>query len=334
MTSRIPRTLLPSARLDGDKTSGPVDELTEAAAADNDAALLPPGAGVGAYLDTITGHVSVDGVLEQARRDGVDLEELEQAAADRLGAAARRLNGPGGQSQADRERAAALNLLIDKIGALQPHNENEDQLVHYITLLVEAARDGDEELIDAIGAILAKTRDVPRALGALLANIHRTCPDDTRRPDGRPDMLALSGTHERKPFVQRAGNSERDAQELWETRRAASQLLDAALTGLKDRGHQDGTLAVLRKGLAAAPELATPAVRIAAEDPQAAAASWLGEVRTEDAMVPYSDWFGDWSDFWGNYAWQPLRGGDHRAVSDCRAVVERLREMAKGRGSA
>ncbi|MGW2725630.1 exonuclease domain-containing protein [Streptomyces sp. NPDC001492] len=64
------------------------------------------------------------------------------------------------------------------------------------------------------------------------------------------------------------------------------------------------------------------------DDPEASAGAWLGRVRTEDAMIPYSDWYGDWSDYWGNYAWQPLYGGDHRAVSDCRAVVERLREMA------
>ncbi|MGR3935290.1 exonuclease domain-containing protein [Streptomyces sp. BRA346] len=68
------------------------------------------------------------------------------------------------------------------------------------------------------------------------------------------------------------------------------------------------------------------------EDPEAAAATWLGKMRCEDAMVPYSDWYGALSDYWGDYAWQPLRGGDHRAVSDCRAVVERLRDMAKGRG--
>ncbi|WP_328545498.1 3'-5' exonuclease [Streptomyces europaeiscabiei] len=63
-------------------------------------------------------------------------------------------------------------------------------------------------------------------------------------------------------------------------------------------------------------------------DPEAAATAWLDGMRFEDAMIPYSNWYGDWSDYWGNYAWQPLYGGDHRAVSDCRAVVERLREMA------
>jgi hypothetical protein len=65
-------------------------------------------------------------------------------------------------------------------------------------------------------------------------------------------------------------------------------------------------------------------------DPEASAAAWMGVMRFEDVMIPYSDWFGDWSDYWGNYTWQPLYGGDHRAASDCRAVVERLREMAAG----
>lgn len=65
-------------------------------------------------------------------------------------------------------------------------------------------------------------------------------------------------------------------------------------------------------------------------DPEAAANAWCAAMTFEDAMIPYSDWYGDWSDYWGNYAWQPLYGGDHRAASDCRAVVERLREMAAG----
>lgn len=62
-------------------------------------------------------------------------------------------------------------------------------------------------------------------------------------------------------------------------------------------------------------------------DPESSTTAWLDRMRFEDAMIPYSDWYGDWSDYWGNYAWQPLYGGDHRALSDCRAVVERLREM-------
>ena len=62
--------------------------------------------------------------------------------------------------------------------------------------------------------------------------------------------------------------------------------------------------------------------------PDASADAWIDGMRFEDTMIPYSDWYGDWSDYWGNYTWQPLYGGDHRALSDCRAVVERLKEMA------
>jgi hypothetical protein len=65
-------------------------------------------------------------------------------------------------------------------------------------------------------------------------------------------------------------------------------------------------------------------------DPEREANAWCTAMTFEDAMIPYSDWYGDWSDYWGNYAWQSLYGGDHRAASDCRAVVERLKEMAAG----
>lgn len=63
-------------------------------------------------------------------------------------------------------------------------------------------------------------------------------------------------------------------------------------------------------------------------DPAESAAAWLETIRFEDAMIPYSDWVGDWSDYWGNNTWQPLYGGDHRALGDCQAVLDRLREMA------
>jgi DNA polymerase III epsilon subunit-like protein len=65
------------------------------------------------------------------------------------------------------------------------------------------------------------------------------------------------------------------------------------------------------------------------DDPAASATAWLETMRFEDVMVPYSDWFGEWSDYHGNYRWQPLFGGDHRAASDCRAVLDRLRDMAR-----
>lgn len=60
----------------------------------------------------------------------------------------------------------------------------------------------------------------------------------------------------------------------------------------------------------------------------ASAAAWLEAVRFEDVMLPCSEWVGEWSDYWGDYAWQPLIGGEHRALSDCRALLERLKEMA------
>lgn len=66
------------------------------------------------------------------------------------------------------------------------------------------------------------------------------------------------------------------------------------------------------------------------DDPAASATAWLESMRFEDVMEPYSTWFGEWSDYFDGYRWQPLYGGDHRAASDCRAVVDRLREMAAG----
>jgi hypothetical protein len=60
--------------------------------------------------------------------------------------------------------------------------------------------------------------------------------------------------------------------------------------------------------------------------PAESAAAWLAGLDVDDVMVPYSDWVGDWDDYWGNNRWQPL-GGDHRALGDCRAVLRRLAEM-------
>ena len=44
------------------------------------------------------------------------------------------------------------------------------------------------------------------------------------------------------------------------------------------------------------------------------------------AMEMYAQWWGDYSDYHGDYRWQPL-GGGHRAREDCLAVLERLRTM-------
>ncbi|KAB7833563.1 3'-5' exonuclease [Streptomyces mobaraensis] len=58
------------------------------------------------------------------------------------------------------------------------------------------------------------------------------------------------------------------------------------------------------------------------------AAAWLDGMRFEDVMIPYSRWYGDWSDYHGDYRWQPL-GGGHRAAGDCRAVLDCLRAMGR-----
>lgn len=44
-------------------------------------------------------------------------------------------------------------------------------------------------------------------------------------------------------------------------------------------------------------------------------------------MEWYAQWIGDWSDYWGNYRWQPLFGG-HRALDDCLAALDYLKAMA------
>ena len=47
----------------------------------------------------------------------------------------------------------------------------------------------------------------------------------------------------------------------------------------------------------------------------------------ECAMRRYAQWRGEWDDYHGHYRWQRLNGG-HRAGEDCKAVYDRLREMA------
>ncbi|MEU9837326.1 3'-5' exonuclease [Streptosporangium sp. NPDC048047] len=64
-----------------------------------------------------------------------------------------------------------------------------------------------------------------------------------------------------------------------------------------------------------------------AERAEQLAAAWLGSARWECAMERYACWYGDWSNYRGDYTWQPLRG-DHDALGDCRAVLRRLWAMA------
>ena len=47
-----------------------------------------------------------------------------------------------------------------------------------------------------------------------------------------------------------------------------------------------------------------------------------------DAMLWYAQYVGEWNDYYGNYKWQPLPGGDHSALGDCKATLEIIRSMA------
>jgi DNA polymerase-3 subunit epsilon len=50
--------------------------------------------------------------------------------------------------------------------------------------------------------------------------------------------------------------------------------------------------------------------------------------RSHCLMEWYAQWVGDWSDYWGNYRYQPLCGR-HRALNDCLAALEYLKKMAE-----
>ena len=45
------------------------------------------------------------------------------------------------------------------------------------------------------------------------------------------------------------------------------------------------------------------------------------------AMQMYAQWYGEWSGYHKSYRWQRLEGG-HRALGDCLATLERIKEMA------
>lgn len=46
------------------------------------------------------------------------------------------------------------------------------------------------------------------------------------------------------------------------------------------------------------------------------------------AMQWYSQWVGEWNDYYGNYKWQRLPGGDHSALGDCLATLGAIKVMA------
>lgn len=51
-------------------------------------------------------------------------------------------------------------------------------------------------------------------------------------------------------------------------------------------------------------------------------------INADCLMERYAAFCGDWSDYHGNYKWQPL-GGRHDALGDCKAALATLHEMAE-----
>jgi len=52
------------------------------------------------------------------------------------------------------------------------------------------------------------------------------------------------------------------------------------------------------------------------------------EFKSDCVMLWYAQFCGDWNDYWSNYKWQPLTGGDHSALGDCKATLNVIKEMA------
>jgi DNA polymerase-3 subunit epsilon len=52
-------------------------------------------------------------------------------------------------------------------------------------------------------------------------------------------------------------------------------------------------------------------------------------IRTECVMKPYSEFKGKWSDYYYDYTFQKLPGGDHSALGDCLATLKVINKMAK-----
>lgn len=46
------------------------------------------------------------------------------------------------------------------------------------------------------------------------------------------------------------------------------------------------------------------------------------------AMQWYFQWVGEWNHYHDDYKWQPLPGGDHSAMGDCKATLAAIKQMA------
>jgi len=54
----------------------------------------------------------------------------------------------------------------------------------------------------------------------------------------------------------------------------------------------------------------------------------IRQMKTTCAMEWWSQFIGDWSDYFGNYKFQKLPGGDHTALGDARATLAVIKRMA------
>jgi len=53
------------------------------------------------------------------------------------------------------------------------------------------------------------------------------------------------------------------------------------------------------------------------------------EIKPECVMMPYSNYIGEWSSYYGNIRWQKLPAGDHSALGDCLATLKVIQTMAE-----
>ncbi len=53
------------------------------------------------------------------------------------------------------------------------------------------------------------------------------------------------------------------------------------------------------------------------------------EYKADCVMEQYAAFCGQWSDYHQSYKWQPLGGGDHSALGDCKSTLATLHEMAR-----
>lgn len=58
------------------------------------------------------------------------------------------------------------------------------------------------------------------------------------------------------------------------------------------------------------------------------AGGFLPKGNWECAMLEYARFVGQWNDYYGNYKWHKLEGGDHTALGDCLATLDLIRAMA------